>query len=82
MQYKLLLLRRSFNFLLQKNLPPNYFSPRMIIDPVETMAQAPVHLVLELDLHSLSKKFFFFPSRYVNAGVHFAPPKSLLGCCR
>ena len=59
MQYKLLLLRRSFNFLFQKNLPPNYFSPRMIIDPVETMAQAPVHLVFELDLHSLSKKFSF-----------------------
>ncbi len=59
MQYKLFLIYRSLNFLLQKNLPPNYFSSRMIIDPVETMAQAPVHLVLELDLHSLSKKFFF-----------------------
>jgi len=59
MQYKLLLLRRSFNFLFQKNLPPNYFSPGMIIGPVEMMAQAPANLALELDLHSLSKKFSF-----------------------
>ena len=59
MQYQLLLLHRSFNFLLQKNLRPNYFSPGMIIGPIETMTQAPVYLVLELDLHSLSKKFSF-----------------------
>ena len=52
MQYKLLLLHRSFNFLLQNSLPTNHFSLGMIIGSVGTMAQAPVRLVLELDLHS------------------------------
>ena len=63
MQYKLLLLRRSFNFLLQNSLPTNHFSLGMVIGAVGTMAQAPVRLVLELDLHSFEKFLPPFPLR-------------------
>ena len=62
MQYKLFLIYRSINFLLQNNPLPIYFSPGIIIGSVEAMAQA--SLVLELNLHYLSKIFSFsLPAR-------------------